>query len=34
VPGSGPFAWIERPQIFFGAVEAFLRGAWPEGAER
>jgi proline iminopeptidase len=34
VPGAGHFVHVEQPQIFFPAVEAFLAGRWPEGAER
>lgn len=30
--GHGP--WIEAPEKVFGAIEAFLGGGWPEGAER
>lgn len=26
--------WIESPQSFFTAVETFLTGAWPDGAEK
>jgi pimeloyl-ACP methyl ester carboxylesterase len=25
--------WIEEPEKAFGAIEAFLNGAWPEAAE-
>ncbi len=31
--GSGHHPYIERPQEFFPAAEAFLKGAWPQGAE-
>ncbi len=34
VPGAGHFVHFEQPQIFFAAIEAFLAGGWPEGAER
>jgi pimeloyl-ACP methyl ester carboxylesterase len=34
VPGAGAFVWAERPDVFFTAVESFLNGAWPAGAER
>ncbi len=34
VRGAGHFVHFEQPQIFFPAVEAFLAGRWPEGAER
>jgi proline iminopeptidase len=29
VPGSGHFPHVERADLFFPAVESFLRGAWP-----
>lgn len=31
IPGSGHFPHVERPEIFYPAVEAFLAGRWPEG---
>jgi pimeloyl-ACP methyl ester carboxylesterase len=35
VPRSGhAYQSVERPDIFFPAVERFLRGDWPDGAER
>ena len=34
VPGAGHFVHVEQPEIFFAAIEAFLAGGWPEGAER
>lgn len=33
VDGSGHFPWLERPDVFFPAMERFLSGEWPEGAE-
>jgi proline iminopeptidase len=33
IQGSGHHPYIERPQEFFAAAEAFLKGAWPQGAE-
>ena len=33
IQGSGHHPYIERPQEFFPAAEAFLKGAWPQGAE-
>lgn len=30
--GIGHFPYLERPERFFGAVDEFLRGRWPEGA--
>lgn len=29
---AGHFPFLERPDVFFPAVEAFLRGGWPSGA--
>ncbi|HKV10036.1 MAG TPA: alpha/beta hydrolase [Thermoanaerobaculia bacterium] len=33
IQGSGHHPYIERPQEFFPAAEAFLRGGWPQAAE-
>lgn len=33
VEGSGHHPYLERPKEFFAAVEAFLQGEWPPGAE-
>ena len=33
IEGSGHHPYLERPQEFFPAAEAFLSGGWPEGAE-
>jgi pimeloyl-ACP methyl ester carboxylesterase len=33
IEGSGHHPYLERPQEFFSAAEAFLSGSWPEGAE-
>ena len=33
-PRSGHLIHLEQPDLFFEAVEAFLGGEWPEGAER
>lgn len=33
IEGSGHHPYLERPQEFFPAAEAFLGGSWPEGAE-
>lgn len=30
--GIGHFPYLETPERFFGAVDEFLRGGWPEGA--
>jgi proline iminopeptidase len=32
--GSGHFPYLDAPDQFFAAVEIFLRGGWPAGAER
>ena len=34
IPGTGHLAHIERPGLFFPAVERFLGGGWPDGAAR
>ena len=34
IPGTGHLLHIERPGLFFPAVERFLGGEWPDGAER
>ena len=33
IEGSGHWPWLERPDVFFPAVDTFLAGEWPEGAE-
>jgi proline iminopeptidase len=33
IEGAGHFPYVEAPEAFFPAVEAFLRGEWPQGAE-
>jgi proline iminopeptidase len=33
IPGVGHYPHLEAPEIFFPAVDQFLRGEWPEGAE-
>ena len=33
IPGAGHHPYLEKPQEFFAAAEAFLRGGWPRGAE-
>lgn len=30
--GIGHFPYVEAPEVFFAAVDRFLRGEWPEGA--
>lgn len=32
--GVGHFPYLEAPDAFFPAVDAYLRGSWPPGAER
>jgi len=32
--GIGHFPYVEAPEVFFAAVDRFLRGDWPEGAIR
>jgi len=32
VPGAGPSAWTDRPDVVFPAVGTLLEGDWPEGA--
>jgi len=33
IPGSGHFPHLEAPDLYFSAVDQFLNGEWPEGAE-
>jgi len=33
IPGSGHFPHLEAPDLYFSAVDQFLSGEWPEGAE-
>ena len=32
--GVGHFPYLEKPDAFFTAVDTYLRGSWPQGAER
>jgi pimeloyl-ACP methyl ester carboxylesterase len=32
IDGAGHFPFVERPEVFFPAIESFLRGNWPPGA--
>jgi proline iminopeptidase len=32
IPGAGHFPHLERPDLYFPAVEKFLSGGWPDGA--
>ena len=34
IPGTGHLLHAEKPGLFFPAVESFLGGQWPDGAER
>lgn len=34
VEGAAHCAWADDPDRVFGAIDAFLRGDWPEGAEQ
>ena len=33
IPGGGHYPHVESPDVFYPAVDAFLAGGWPEGAE-
>lgn len=32
IPGGGHYPHIERPDVFYPAVDAFMAGGWPDGA--
>jgi proline iminopeptidase len=32
VRGAGHLPWLEHPEVFFPAVDSFLRGSWPSQA--
>lgn len=34
VPDAGHLPWIEAPELVLGAIDEFLRGAWPAAAAR
>ncbi|MBO0837816.1 MAG: alpha/beta hydrolase [Actinobacteria bacterium] len=34
LPNSSHLPWIECPDLFYPAIEAFLAGSWPEHADR
>jgi proline iminopeptidase len=34
LPSAGHYLYVDRPDLFFPAVEQFLEGNWPEAAER
>jgi proline iminopeptidase len=34
VPGAAHQCWVEAPELIFGAIDVFLKGTWPEKAER
>jgi hypothetical protein len=33
IPEAGHLPFVEKPDLFFPAVDAFLKGNWPDGAE-
>jgi len=33
IDGSGHWPWLERPDALLPALETFLSGAWPDGAQ-
>lgn len=33
IPESGHLPFVEKPELFFPAVDTFLKGNWPDGAE-
>jgi len=32
--GAGHFPYLDAPDVFFGAVDEFLKGGWPDGVTR
>lgn len=34
IKGAGHIPQVEQPELFFSAVETFLKGGWPQGAEK
>ncbi|HEV8610178.1 MAG TPA: hypothetical protein VGS98_08945, partial [Thermoanaerobaculia bacterium] len=32
IEGAGHFPHVEKPEVYFPAVEKFLSGSWPKGA--
>jgi pimeloyl-ACP methyl ester carboxylesterase len=34
VENAAHVPWIEAPELVFGAIRAFLDGAWPETAQQ
>lgn len=34
VPGARHLPFVDRPDVFFPAVESFLSGKWPQAARR
>ena len=34
ITGAAHFPWIDAPEIVFPAIDIFLRGKWPTGAEK
>ena len=33
VPEAGHLPFVEQPEMFYAAVDTFLKGEWPAGAE-
>jgi pimeloyl-ACP methyl ester carboxylesterase len=34
VPGAAHMSWVEAPDLVFLSIDAFLRGKWPDAAEK
>jgi pimeloyl-ACP methyl ester carboxylesterase len=34
IPTADHLPWLDQPELFFRAVDRFLAGEWPRGAER
>lgn len=34
VEGAAHQIWVDAPDLVLGAIDTFLRGEWPAGAER
>jgi pimeloyl-ACP methyl ester carboxylesterase len=33
IAGTGHASFVERPEVFFPAVDQFLRGEWPDDSQ-
>ena len=33
IPGAAHMPWIDQPDLVFRAIDTFLKGQWPAGAE-